>query len=184
MWLLGVIVVVGIIIVAAKTYFPSTMTNVTDQIQLASESTPLYKVNDYVEVNDTATTNYEGEGVIAHRTWTGTILSKKYESNEWVYTVSYTDGQTDDLVEKDISLSTWQPNNPAKFKVGDAVTIYAYATATADGLNLIPHQNWAGTITAVMPFKGTTGSDWDYSVEYHDGESDTYVLEQDIRSAN
>ena len=67
----------------------------------------------------------------------------------------------------------------AKFKVGDKVEISNIATSETNGYNLIPHRNWKGTIKSVSQLKYSS-SNWEYCVEYPNGQQNVHVAEQDI----
>lgn len=67
----------------------------------------------------------------------------------------------------------------AKFKVGDKVKISDKATSETNGYDLTPHRNWKGTIKSVTQHKHSN-SNWEYCVEYPNGQQNVHVPEQDI----
>lgn len=67
----------------------------------------------------------------------------------------------------------------AKFKVGDKVKISDKATSETNGYDLTPHRNWKGTIKSVTQYKHSN-SNWEYCVEYPNGQQNVHVPEQDI----
>lgn len=74
----------------------------------------------------------------------------------------------------------YKPSNAPKFDIGQKVQILPHAYKETNGYNLQPHKLWQGVIKKVTPVQWSA-SDYEYYVQYNNGEHSDHVLEQDLQ---
>lgn len=74
----------------------------------------------------------------------------------------------------------YEPANAPKFGIGTAVQILPGANAETNGYDLKPHRLWQGVVKKNTPVQWSK-SEYEYYIEYNNGEHNDHVLEQDLQ---
>ncbi|GAK31193.1 hypothetical protein WOSG25_080250 [Weissella oryzae SG25] len=69
-----------------------------------------------------------------------------------------------------------------KYTVGETVQIAPFALSESNGYDLTTKQNWVGIVKSVTP-QNMASSNYEYYIDYGNGQQSMHVLEQDLQPA-
>lgn len=149
-----------------------------DGDDLKTAEKPQFFSGQKVQIKNSAYHESNGFSLLNHRNWVGTVKSiavKNQFGTHYEYWIDYNDGTTNwHVVGNDLQLAP-EP----KYSLNQLVRIVNTANVETNGTNLVPHRGWQGFIKEIR-IKNAWNSHYSYKVQYFNGSSNWYIVEQDI----